>query len=264
MCRAERKTFSLRPAEPDPDHAGGGIAYKNHHLIPPPVSEEVFLRAIIFANGLLRDPELARRTIQPGDLVIAADGGLHYCDQLGILPSVLIGDLDSLSADWVDALAAKGVEIIRFPAHKNYTDLELALQHARSRGAEKLLVFSALGARWDQTLANLLLPAVASLQGACITLLDGDHEIHLIDSRRERTALEIFGQGGDVVSLVPIYGNANGIVTDGLEYPLENETLYFGATRGLSNTMLSDKATISLRKGLLLCVVIHQDAQNAG
>jgi thiamine pyrophosphokinase len=257
LCRAERKTFSLRPAEPDPDHAGGGIAYKNHHLIPPPASEEVFLRAIIFANGILRDPELIKGKIQPGDLVIAADGGLIFCDQLGILPDVLIGDFDSLSAERVEALAGSGVLLIRFPANKNFTDLELALQHARSRGIENILVFSALGARWDQTLANLLLPAASSLQGASITLLDEAHEIHLIDSRQGRTELEVVGQPGDIVSLIPIGGDATRVITEGLEYPLKDEELSFGSTRGISNVMLVEKARITLGAGLLVCVVIH-------
>jgi thiamine pyrophosphokinase len=222
------------------------------------------LRVIIFANGVLNDPESARRSIQPGDLLIAADGGLHFYDQLGITPDILIGDLDSVGAERLASLAQGQTTIVRYPQRKDFTDLELALQYARQQGAQEILVYAALGARWDQTLANLLLPAAASMSGARVTLLDGAHEIYLIDSRRGASRWEVSGQPGDTVSLIPIGGDARGVSTEALEYPLKDETLSFGATRGVSNVLLARKARIKLEAGLLVCVVIHQGVDDAG
>ena len=212
------------------------------------------MRAVIFANGTLNDPHQIMAALQPGDLVIAADGGARHCHTLGLLPAVVVGDFDSISKDELAQLEGNGVQVVRYPSRKDFTDLELALQHAVSQNAEEILVFAALGARWDQTLANLLLPAAPGLEHVCIRLLDGPQEIALLRAGETHT---LRGQPGDIVSLIPLGGHAYGITTTGLEYPLADGALYFGATRGISNVMLDEQATVRLKDGLLLCTIIH-------
>jgi thiamine pyrophosphokinase len=212
------------------------------------------LRAVIFANGRLSRPIL----LQPDDLIIAADGGSHHCLGLGIRPQVVIGDLDSVREDELETLSKLGTEIITYPRRKDFTDLELALLEAQKRGADRVLLLAALGKRWDQSLANILLPA--AMPGLRISLVDGQQEIHFIHPGE---TLEINGQAGDIVSLIPIGGDARGITTHGLEYPLYSETLRLGSTRGISNVLLeqdsaANKARVTLGAGLLLCAVIHQ------
>jgi len=213
-------------------------------------------RAVIFANGELSHPEAVLRLVKPGDLLIAADGGARLCHQLGLIPAILIGDFDSLDEDEVTSFAESGAQVIRHPERKDFTDLELALRYAQSLSVREVVVFAALGARWDQTLANLLLPAAAGLVGMRIRLVDGPQEVMLL---RRGEALSIQGQTGDTVSLIPIGGDASEVTTHGLEYPLLSETLYFGATRGLSNVLLDNRATIHLKEGLLLIVLIHAE-----
>jgi len=213
------------------------------------------LRAIIFANGELKNAATVLPLIQPGDTIIAADGGSRHCRALDLTPDILIGDFDSIEPADVEYWRSQGVQIVQHPARKNYTDLELALHHACHKGAVEILVLAALGARWDQTLANLLLPVSADLQGCCITLVDGKQEIRLL---RGGKALEVQGNPGDTLSLVPVGGDAIGVLTEGLDYPLLNETLHFGGTRGVSNVFLRQTARVHLDQGLLLCVVIHQ------
>lgn len=217
------------------------------------------MRAVVFANGLISNPEGVRVFLQPGDLFIAADGGSRHALALGITPDILIGDFDSLEEEEVVHIESLGAEIIRHPAQKDFTDLELALQYAQERGAGEVLVFGALGARWDQTLANLLLPATASLQSCRIALFDGMQEIRLI---RGGETLQVHGQSGDTLSLIPLVGDAHGVTTQGLEYPLHHETLLFGATRGISNVLLEETASITLEEGLMLCVVIHETKED--
>jgi len=219
------------------------------------------LRAVIFANGTLNDPHQVLAALQPGDMLIAADGGARHCRLLGLAPAVVIGDFDSLCADELAQLEMDGAQVVRYPAHKDFTDLELALQHAVSLEADEILVFGALGARWDQTLANLLLPAAPGLEHVCIRLLDGPQEIALLRAGEAHT---LSGQPGDTVSLVPLGGHAYGITTTGLEYPLTDGTLFFGATRGISNVLLGSQATVRLDDGLLLCTIIHQDRFTTG
>jgi thiamine pyrophosphokinase len=71
------------------------------------------------------------------------------------------------------------------------------------------------------------------------------------------------GKPGDTVSLIPLGGDTEGITTQWLEYPLEDETLYFGSTRGISNVLLDENATVFIKKGLLLCIIIHNTISNS-
>ena len=214
-------------------------------------------RAVLFANGALSDPAAARAALANGDIVIAADGGARHCRALGIRPDYLIGDFDSLETSEVEQFEAEGVRVLRHPARKDYTDLELAIRHAHSLGVDEILVLGALGKRWDQTLANLLLPAAEEYASLQLHLLDGAQEVLLL---RGGGQLTLHGQSGDTVSLIPLGGDAHGITTEGLEYPLRGETLHFGSTRGVSNTLLSETATVQLDQGMLLCVLIHGDS----
>ncbi len=212
------------------------------------------MRSIIFANGTLKRPEGVRSYLQPGDTIIAADGGAHHCQQLDLKPDYIIGDLDSLASDAVNRLAEQGSQVIRYSSRKDFTDLELALQFAAGLPSGEILVFGALGDRWDQTLTNLLLPAAPAFSKASIRLIDDNQEICLVSPER---SLALNGQPGDTVSLIPVGGDACDITTQGLEYPLRQETLYFGASRGVSNVLLAEQAYITLEKGLLICTLIH-------
>jgi thiamine pyrophosphokinase len=212
------------------------------------------MRAIIFANGILTDPAQARAVVQPGDLIIAADGGARHLQALQLTPEALIGDFDSLSAEELAALESSGAQVIRHPARKDYTDLELALEYALARGASQVQILAALGNRWDQTLANLLLAGSERFSGAQINLLDGPQELHLL---RAGQTITLHGQPGDTLSLIPLAGDAHGITTHDLEYSLKRETLGFGSTRGISNVLLGSSARVELGEGMLVCVVIH-------
>jgi thiamine pyrophosphokinase len=207
------------------------------------------MRVFVVANGVMHSPF----TLEGDDVLIAADGGLSHCLDLGLQPAILIGDLDSIDEGDLAALETNDTQILRYPTQKDFTDLELALQHALKLGADEIVVVAALGARWDQTIANLLLPA--SFSSIKIRLMDGSQEIHYI---RPGEKLEIHGRPGDIVSLIPLAGKACGVTTEHLEYPLREDELTFGSTRGISNVLLEETGTISINGGLLICIVIHQ------
>lgn len=213
------------------------------------------MRAVIFANGVLNLPA-APSVIRPGDILIAADGGVRHCRELGVLPAVVIGDLDSLVPDEISALQEAGVEIARHPARKDQTDLELAFRHAISLGVDEILVLGALGARWDMTIANILLLIVPELAGTAVRLIDGQQEIGLL---RGEGKITFQGRKGDILSLIPLGQDARGVTLAGLEYPLENDRLGFGSTRGISNVLIAETATVHLKQGLLLCILMRQE-----
>jgi len=208
------------------------------------------LRAVIFANGELNGHEAARDLLQPNDLILAADGGSNHCRSLGVIPAVLIGDLDSVTEDDLGFWKEAGTQIIQHNPDKDENDLELALLYAHEKGMEEVLILGGLGGRWDQTLSNILLPAYEKLANLSISFWDDGQWLYLV-----RDEIIIRGWGGQTVSLIPIQGDAQGVTTQGLAWPLHDETLYFGASRGVSNRMLGEEAVVSLRKGVLLCIV---------
>ena len=209
------------------------------------------MRAVILANGRLSDPAADRARVRPDDWILAADGGLHNAHRLGLTPAVVIGDLDSVEPGELAPFEAAGVSVVRHPARKDETDLELALAYAVRHGAEEILVLGALGDRWDQTLANALLLASPVLAHTRTWLVDGPQQVTLL---RGPQSFSLQGAPGDTLSLLPLAGDAHGVSTDGLEYPLKDETLRFAATRGVSNTLLGPAATVHLAEGLLWVV----------
>jgi len=210
------------------------------------------MRAVIFANGVMKSWPADFSVDPQRDLVIAADGGSRLCRQWQVEPQVVIGDLDSIDPAELSRLEQRGAEIIRHPARKDHTDLELALQLACRRSAREIFILGALGRRWDMTLANVMLLTADFLAEIPVRILDGREVLFLLKGGAGRP---LRGEPGDGVSLVPLTTAATGVTLEGFSYPLRNEDLPQGATLGISNSLQSPKARISLREGLLL--VIH-------
>jgi len=210
---------------------------------------------LIFANGDLKKPEWIQRMAEIAGMIIAADGGLQHVQDLGLIPNMLIGDLDSVTPEQVQWAVEKGVEIRRFPADKDETDLELALIAAAETGHRQIVIVGALGGRLDQTLSNVLLLHLPILTNLDVRIDDGLQEVILV-----REELDLEGKPGDLVSLLPLSPIVRGIITRGLKYPLNDESMIFFHSRGLSNRMLTDTAHIEFQSGVLIC--IHERQEN--
>ncbi len=208
---------------------------------------------VIVANAPDLDLTPYRDDVLRADYRLAADGGAVALVRAGILPDRVIGDLDSVDAATLAHLHAHRVELDRHPRAKDATDFELALLAAVELGATSIVVFGALGGRWDHTLANVALLAHPSLRGRQVRLRDGEQTLFLV----QHTAT-ITGTPGDTLSLLPLSGAAHGITTHHLLYPLENATLRYETARGISNVLMEPTAQIQVREGVLL-VVQHRD-----
>jgi thiamine pyrophosphokinase len=211
------------------------------------------MRAIIIAGGRADDKEGWQDWVQDGDWTVGADGGAGQALAWGIVPDVVIGDMDSLSAVDQAALVERGCQFIEHPRAKDETDLELALRYAVQQGAQEIVILGALGGRLDHTLSNVLLMTLPSLQGVPIRIVDGVEEALLV---RGGEAVVLEGSAGDLVSLLPLGGDVHGVVTSGLAWPLQGQALRFGFSRGVSNEMTARAARIEVEEGFLL--VIHR------
>jgi thiamine pyrophosphokinase len=210
-------------------------------------------RALIFVNGEIVNPGAARSLVQPDDIILAADGGARHALALGVIPSAIIGDLDSLTASEVRVFDDMGVHILRFPQAKDETDLELALSHAIRAGHTPIIIIGAYGGRIDQTIGNFALLASPAAIRANVRLDDGITESFFTSSKAI-----IHGKPGDIVSFIPWGSPVEGVSTEGLAYPLNKETLFPDRTRSISNQMLARTAQVKLKLGLLLCVHIRK------
>ncbi len=206
-------------------------------------------RVLVFANGIIEDGEWIRPYLAGATAVIAADGGGRYLAALGVRPDVVVGDMDSLDGDILAGWERAGTLVVRHPAEKDETDLELALLYAAEQYEGEIEVMGALGGRLDQMLANIFLLAHPALVERRLTLVDPNQRAWLIQGRTE-----VVGRKGDRVSLIPLGGDVKVQRTVGLQWELENEWLRFGPARGISNVMLGETAVVEVEEGMLLCV----------
>jgi thiamine pyrophosphokinase len=209
------------------------------------------MKTIILANGLIRDYTHAREALKGSGYVIACDGGLRHATALGIVPDCLLGDMDSVMAHDKNAFTGR---VVPFPAEKDSTDLELAMEHAIDQGAASVVILGALGGRIDHEIANVHvlttaleanIPAVIKDERTCIRLMN-----------REIT---ICREGSDTVSLIPLTTEVTGVTTRGLYYPLRGESLQIGTTRGVSNRFTEETAHIIIDGGLLLVICVEEN-----
>jgi thiamine pyrophosphokinase len=217
-------------------------------------AKEVDMKAIVVAGGDAVPQDAAQ--LFGADLVIAADSGARWLDGLGVTPNMLVGDIDSIAPELLAKLEERGVVIERHATDKDASDTELAVERAISAGADQVVVIGALGGeRLDHEVANLLLLADESWPSTIreMSIVRGATRV-LVAHGGDR--VELRGEAGDWVTLLPLAGDAEGVRTQGLRYALNGEALRFGRSRGLSNIVERVPASISLERGTLLVIEI--------
>jgi len=207
------------------------------------------MKAVIVANGDINDYVFARQVLSDCigyDYILACDGGLRHCHVLGVVPDYIMGDLDSAPEDILKEYL--DVPMLQFSPEKDQTDLELALAFACEKGVKSIVILGGLGGRIDHQLANVHVLAQAVKRGVKAELRDEYTRVRLIDKQCRMHRHE-----GVLVTLLPLT-TVNGIVTEGLEYPLKDECLSIGFARGVSNKITDEWAAVSIKSGLLLVI----------
>jgi thiamine pyrophosphokinase len=210
-------------------------------------------RAIVFVNGEFKLSPHVQHLIQPDSYIIAVDGGVRHAFDMGVIPHIIIGDLDSLTPEDLTQAKAANIPFLQFSPQKDETDLELALRHASEQGLTDIFLLGASGGRLDHSLANLFLLTHPAFTHLNIHILEGNQTAFLI-----RDTVSIQGNPGDLVSILPMNGDAVGVSNEGLKWPLHDEVLPSGSPRGMSNVLLGERATIHVRQGMLFCIITRQ------
>jgi thiamine pyrophosphokinase len=207
--------------------------------------------ALILLNGEKPSQGLLEPHWQISDLRICADGAAAVCDEYGLYPDVILGDLDSLKQDTKKHLPLS--QIIE-AADQDYTDGEKAIQFCINAGVGKINLFGALGKRSDHALYNLGLLRTFHREVSELTIYSDDDTVLLISGEKTFSA-----SPGTRISLLPIFGRVENVITQGLKYALKRKHLELGYFSSVSNSFSDESATVSFSSGLLLVVIGRQN-----
>jgi thiamine pyrophosphokinase len=205
----------------------------------------------IITGGELGDPTFLREQAAsdaPAAL-LCADRGARHLKDAGLVPTLIVGDMDSLDRCSQESYESMGVRIIRHPREKNETDTELALREAFGMAPTDVRIWGGLGGRIDHALANLSLLVQGIERGVEVRLIDGWCELFLVTRRAV-----IEGKEGQTVSLLPFIGEVSGVTLTGFKYPLTKAAMVVGRPYGISNVLTASRGVIEVGSGCLLVV----------
>lgn len=193
-----------------------------------------------FYKALLHDAEF----------VIACDAAAEWCIGLGRQPDLAVGDFDSAASGAPERLAAAGVDVRRFSAEKDESDLDLALMLARSLGFTSVVFTAAYTDRLDHTLAAL--GTVAAAADLHATIQEPGFSATLLSDRGLGSATLATAPGStvSVIALEP----SSGVTLVGFRYPLDSANVPLLSSLGVSNVARAERVRVSLASGTLLVI----------
>lgn len=184
----------------------------------------------------------------------AADGGLKFCDENGILPYLAVGDFDSVPQELVHRFEENGkTEIVRLRPEKDDADTQSLLKLLIKKGIRSCALLGGTGTRLDHVFANLELLVYAKAQGCNLVLYDRHNCISVISSGEVLKKEEQFGK---YVSFFPMGSEVRGLTLSGFKYPLTEYRLR-AVDGGLtvSNEIEDEEARVTFSSGTLLMIM---------
>lgn len=208
------------------------------------------MKCVILANGDYGNIDSYKWLLKEADIILCADGGANYAYKMGITPAYIVGDMDSIHPPVVDYYKEQGVEFRRYPQRKDFTDTQLILALAEELNASEIVFLGSLGKRLDHTLSNLYCGGELALKGKKVWHYTANYAAYLVNK-----GITISGQVGDIVSVLALTDEAQGVYEEGFEYPLKNVILKKWNPYAISNVLAKNEGVIRVGEGLLL--VIH-------
>jgi thiamine pyrophosphokinase len=210
------------------------------------------VRAAVFLNGAADSPEMLRAAAGRADLVAAADGGARYALDAGIVPDLVVGDMDSLGEAGVREVEERGALLERHPLRKDKMDGHLAIIATAERGATDVDLLCATGGSVSSFFAVPHILLAAERMSLRATMIAGWGQAFVLEAGSRKVS----GDPRDSVSVFPFTGPATGVTLEGFSYPLEDARLEIGDTLGFHNELLDRVGRVSVEEGVLL--VIHE------
>lgn len=179
------------------------------------------------------------------DVIVAADGGYASLKARDLEPTVVLGDFDSLG------YVPDHPHLVQFDTHKDFTDLDLALQYCVDEGFDEVVVCEAFTGRLDHSLGNLQLLIKYAKKGVCIWGATDEEIIVPLVAPGPFSAISFEPGAQGVLSVISHSDRAYGITEFGLEYGVEDALCLNHVLWGISNELIGKPARISLKEGSL-------------
>jgi len=208
--------------------------------------------AVIICGGEVLDYKSASGKVTPGAFVICADSGYRHCKGLGLSPSLLVGDFDSIIS------LPDGVPTVRLPADKDYTDTAFAATEAVDMGFTDILFIGIGGGRPDHTVANLQTMAGLSRRGIRTSATDGVSDMLMFTTPIQGAILKIPRRESCYFSVLAFGGTCMGVTITGAKYPLDHYNLSDGDPRAVSNEFVGGDALVTLDEGTVLIIITRE------
>ena len=206
------------------------------------------MKTVIISSGEIYDYSFCHDIVQSADRIICADGGTRHAINMKLTPDVIIGDMDSSAAHYIDFFRKKGVEIIQYPKDKDKTDTHICVEFALTFSTE-ITLLGATGSRIDHMIANISLLKLGIERNIPISMMDNKNHIRLI-----KDSIVLEGNKGDYFSLIPFTERVEGISTKGAHYELKDAEMELGDPYGVSNYFEEKIVEVSIKKGYLLVI----------
>jgi thiamine pyrophosphokinase len=213
-------------------------------------------RFTILLGGEMVATARLRRQIQDSR-VIAADSGIVHAEALSLTPELWTGDFDSVD----EAMRGRHGDVPTriYPAEKDLTDGEIAIEAAIEMGATSLVLVGAFGGpRADHAFLHLAAAIGLAERGMETLITSGTQEgVPLLPGRM---ALDF--EHGTLFSVLA-FSDLAGLTLEGVKWPLDERFVPFGSSLTLSNEVRGDMvATLGSGRAMVVAHLAGDDGSN--
>lgn len=210
------------------------------------------MEVVIISGGKAPTAKLLEKYINKDSYVICADSGANSMYKYGYVPNLILGDFDSIDDGVLSYFKNKDCIINIFPAEKDFTDTEAALEETIKLSPSKIVFLGCIGTRLDHVIANLgMLKRCLELNiSACIV-----DENNIITLHDKNFIME--GRLGETFSLHSFGSEVKNLSIKGAKYRLDNYNLCFGDPRTVSNEFLNNEVNITFKSGIIMLFKVN-------
>lgn len=207
------------------------------------------MRCVIISGSPDTNVEEIKSLCTNDDFIVCADSGYSFAKKAGLTPNLIIGDFDSLKEE-----LPQNAEVVKLNTHKDDTDTEHCVMECIRRGYKDFLLLGSIGGRTDHTFANIATLAFLSEYNYNGIARNNGEEIRIL----KEGSYEMNNKKGLIFSVFPYGCESVNVTYKGAEYMLNNKTLTYNVSRGISNVFVDDEAEITINRGRAILLTYYK------
>ena len=207
------------------------------------------MRCVIISGSPDTNVEEIKSLCTSDDFIVCADSGYSFAKKAGLTPNLIIGDFDSLKEE-----LPQNTEVVKLNTHKDDTDTEHCVMECIRRGYKDFLLLGSIGGRTDHTFANIATLAFLSEYNYNGIARNNGEEIRIL----KEGSYEMNNKKGLIFSVFPYGCESVNVTYKGTEYMLNNKTLTYNVSRGISNVFVDDEAEITINRGRAILLTYYK------